>query len=217
MDPKSLGHRRQRRLGNTTIAGMNSTSFNIAVAAIRQANSEDPRLVPALGGDVPMELAHADALAGWVHRLVSDPSEALLLAAHGQHIRRWQHPRSEFPEGRTGYLRWRTTLYRFHAGECDRLLREAAVPDETRARVSQLVSKQCPPGDAEAQALEDGLCLVFLETQFASLAARLADARMVDVVRKTWRKMSPAARDAALALQLSPVERDLIERALAPV
>ena len=195
---------------------MTGTPFERSVEAIQQANSHDPRTEVVDGVDVPWEVAHANALVGWVHRLLPTPSEGLILAAHGQHIRRWEHPRDEFPDGRTGYLRWRTALYRFHAAECARLLRDNGVPEETVSRVELLVSKRCPPDDAEAQALEDALCLVFLEKQFAGLAGRLADAKTVDVVRKTWRKMSPAAHEAALGLPLSPSERDIIQRALAP-
>ncbi|MGD9934540.1 MAG: DUF4202 domain-containing protein [Dehalococcoidia bacterium] len=195
---------------------MTRTPFERAVEAIQQANSNDPRTELVDGVAVPWEIAHANALVAWIERLQPAPSQELLLAAYGQHIRRWEHPRSEFPEGRTGYLRWRTTLYRFHATACARLLRESDVSEAAITRVEQLVSKQCPRGDAEAQALEDALCLVFLERQFAALAGRLADSKTVDVVRKTWRKMSPAAHEAALALPLSPSERDIIQRALAP-
>lgn len=195
---------------------MSTTPFERAVAALCQANSEDPRRVEADGVSVPQEVAHANALVAWVRRLTDDPPDALVLAAYGQHIRRWQHPRSEYPEGRTGYLRWRTALYAFHAAECSRLLRESGVAEATVQRVAQLVAKKCPPGDADAQALEDGLCLVFLENEFADLAGRLGDDRTVEVVRKTWRKMSPAARNAALGLPLSPAERDIVERAIAP-
>ena len=101
---------------------MSQTPFQRAIAAIDHANSDDPRQIVVGGRSLPWEIAHAEALSGWVGRLLPEPSEAVLLAARGQHIRRWLHPRDTFPQGRTGYLRWRTTLYRFHAAECRRIL-----------------------------------------------------------------------------------------------
>jgi hypothetical protein len=80
--------------------------------------------------------------------------------------------------------------------------------------VQDLVRKRGLGRDPEVQALEDALCLVFLETQLAEIASRMPDEKLLDVLRKTLRKMSPAAKALASGLELGARERDLLERAL---
>ena len=138
-------------------------------------------------------------------KLRPDASEALLLAARAHHIRRWAVPRSTYPEGREGYLRWRSELHRHHAGTVAAILEGEGYDGETIARVQDIVHKRQLARDPEVQTLEDALCLVFLETQFHDLAARLDSAKMVEVMRKTFLKMSPAGQRAALELPLDPV------------
>lgn len=188
--------------------------FERAIALIDAANAADPTTITV--GEVrgPKELVHSEMLTRWVRELAPEPSEALLLAARGQHIRRWEHPRSSYPEGRRGYLRWRTGLYTFHAETTAALLREAGYDDATIARVSAVIRKQGLGHDPEVQVIEDGLCLVFLETQLAALAGRTDREKMLDILRKTWRKMSPAAHKHALALTFAPEEHSLIREAL---
>jgi hypothetical protein len=145
---------------------------------------------------------------------VPGASEALLLAARAHHVRRWAIPRSGFPADRAGYHRWRTTLQEHHARIAAEILREQGYDASTQARVQDLVRKRGLGRDPEVQALEDALCLVFLETQLAELATRMPDEKLVDVLRKTLRKMSPAGKRHAVGLELGPRERSLVERAL---
>ena len=189
--------------------------FARAIAAIDAANAEDPETIEIDGEAKPKELTHSELLGGWVRRLDPAPSEALLLAARGHHIRRWTRPRSSYPAGRSGYLRWRRELQLFHAEEVGRILREAGYDEPALARVQQIVRKERLRSDPEVQTLEDGLNLVFLQTQFDELRERLADdEKLVAIVRRTWRKMSPRGREAALGLELSERGRAIVEQAL---
>lgn len=189
--------------------------FEQAIARIDDANAADPNVLVVGGVARPKEVVHAEMLTRWVGELLPSASDAVLLSARAQHIRRWEHPRSELPDGRTGYLRWRTQLKDFHAELAASILTDLDYDAVSIERVRTLIRKRAPTSDPEAQALEDGLCLVFMETQFQSLNDRLADDKMVEVLRKTWLKMSPAGRTFALALDLAPHHRDLVERALA--
>ncbi|MEP6872519.1 MAG: DUF4202 domain-containing protein [Anaerolineaceae bacterium] len=188
--------------------------FAKAIALIDAANAADPNVMRYGGADRPKELLHAEMLTRWVDTLRPDAPEALRLAARGQHIRRWEHPRSDYPEGRTGYLRWRTGLYAFHADETAKLLQAAGYDDGTVKRVSEIIRKQGLGRDQDVQAVEDGLCLVFLETQLDELAGKVEREKMVTILRKTWKKMSERARELALALTFEPDERALIADAL---
>jgi len=188
-----------------------------AIAAIDAANARDPNAIEAAGVAGPKELVHARMMTAWIERLVPEPGEALLLAARAHHIRRWEVPRSTYPEGRGGYLRWRTDLHRFHAEATAAILADEGYDEATIARVSELLHKRGLGRDPEVQALEDALALVFLETQFSAFAARTDRAKTIDILRRTWRKMSAAGHDAALTLagSLEAEDRALLEAALA--
>ena len=189
--------------------------FDDALARFDQANAEDPS--HELIGDTPQpkELVYAQRMTAWLDRLAPDASEPLRLAARCQHIRRWVIARSEFPPGRDGYRRWRTTLAAYHAQTAGAILREAGYGDATVARVEALVRKVRLKADADTQTLEDVICLVFLEHYLPAFATKHDDAKLVDILRKTWRKMSERGRSAALELDLAPEIRTLVERAIA--
>ena len=194
---------------------MASEQFARAIAAIDAANAADPNQVVVRGIECPKELAHAQLVTEWVEKLEPDASEALLLAARAHHLRRWTIPRASYPEGRSGYLRWRKQLHEKHATEVAEILADAGYDDATNARVQDLVRKRGLGRDAEVQVLEDSLCLVFAETQLLDLAARVDADKMVDVVRKTLVKMSPRAIALAGELDLPPDARALLARASA--
>lgn len=188
--------------------------FERAIAAMDAANSADPNLLVVGDRSGPKELVHAEMLTRWVTSLSGEPSEALLLAARGHHLERWRWHRSDYPEGRGGYLRWRTDLHSRHAERVAEILRESGYDGATVERVSTLIHKRGLGRDAEVQVLEDGLCLVFLESQFDELAGRLPDAKMAAIIRKTWNKMSEAGRARALEV-VSPAQAATVTAALA--
>ena len=193
--------------------------FERAVAAIDAANAGDPNRIDVDGEAQPKELTHARMLGAWVRRLDPAASEALLLAAHAHHVRRWTIPRDSFPPGRSGYLRWRAHLRAFHADEAERLLRDVGYDDATIERVRQIVLKQgltrdTATTDPDVQTFEDGLGLVFLETQFAEMAARIDDdEKMARIIARTWRKMSARGHEAARALDYGERAQAILERA----
>jgi Domain of unknown function (DUF4202) len=186
-----------------------------ALAAIDAANADDPQRIRVRGAERPKELAHAELVSEWVLRLAPEASDALLLAARAHHVRRWEIPRADYPEGRAGYHRWRVALQEHHARTADAVLEREGWDEATRRRVGELVRKRGLGRDPEVQVLEDALCLVFLETQLRDVAARLPAAKLEDVARKTLRKMSPEARRRAAELPLDPRERALLARATA--
>lgn len=191
---------------------MSDDRFTRAIAAIDAANAADPTIIVIDGQERPKELAHAELVTEWVHRLDSDPSEPLRLVARAHHLRRWTIPRASYPSGRSGYLKWRKTLHEQHALEVAEILEQVGYDDATVARVQDLVRKRGLGKDPEVQTLEDALCLVFVQTQFRALAARLDSETLVGVIEKTKRKMSPRAVELALGLDLTPDERALLER-----
>ena len=190
--------------------------FEAALARFDEANARDPNLVEGEGGSRPRELVYSQWLWDWVLRLSPNASEPLRLAARCQHICRWQVPRESYPMTRPGYLKWRQDLKQFHARTAGDVLKEVGYSEPVIARVQELNLKKNLPQDPEVQVLEDALCLVFLEHQFGELARKATDEKMVNALRKSWQKMSPAARELALSLPYGAHEKELIEHALTP-
>ncbi len=162
----------------------------------------------------PSELEYAQRLTAWVVRLSPEASDALRIAARGQHVRRWTIPRDQYPAGRAGYLKWRETLKRFHADTVAEAMQAEGYPAEAIARVRELIMKQRLGDDSETQVLEDALCLIFLESQFSDLRRKAPEPVFREAVRKTWAKMSPAARLLALALPMPPEDRRYLDEVL---
>jgi hypothetical protein len=123
--------------------------------------------------------------------------------------------RSSYPMTRPGYLKWREDLKKFHAEKTGEILRSVGYPEAMIAKVQALNLKKNFPQDPDSRVLEDALCLVFLEFQFAELAAKTADDKMINALQKSWKKMTPTGRDRAMELKFGPKEKSLLERALA--
>jgi hypothetical protein len=178
------------------------SAYERARELIDDAHAADPRRTAEGRAE---ELVYADRMEAWVVRLVPAASPALRLGARCQHLERWSVPRADYPEGKVGYLMWRRFLYTKQADRAQALLLQAGVSEAEAAEVATWVSKTGLKTNAGTQALEDAACLVFLENEIADFAAQHADyprEKFVDIIRKTWKKMSPAAQSAALTLSL---------------
>lgn len=192
-----------------------SDRFTEAIARIDEANADDPNTITVDGEQRPKEQAHAEMVSAWVRRLDPDATEVQLLAARAHHLRRWTVPRSDHPQGRSGYLRWRTALKKQHADEVGAILTDVGYDDDEIERVGQIIRKQGLASDPQVQTHEDALCLVFLATQLDETLAKLTDDQhRIDVLRKTAAKMSPEALEIAGGLDYSPGSARLLGRAL---
>jgi hypothetical protein len=181
---------------------------------IDRAHAADPNLTPE---GRPVELVYADRMEAWIGRLIPDAPELMLLAARCQHLERFLVPRKSFPEGKVGYHAWRRSLYTKQAERARELLIAAGVHPGDAADVSTWVSKTGLHTNPGTQALEDAACLVFLENEITAFAAQHAEYtadKFVEILRKTWRKMSPEAQRQALALQLPESIAAMVKAAL---
>jgi hypothetical protein len=191
--------------------------LDAALAAIDAANAADPTTVELDGRTWPLARAHGTLAVAWVRRLDPDATDAQLLAASAHHLRRWESPRSDFPDGRAGYLRWRTAAKKRHAAEVAELLAAAGYGEDVIDRVQRIVRKEGLGSDPAVQVHEDAVCLAFLETQLDELAGSLGEEKTVDVLVKTLAKMSPAGIEAAADVGLSEQGVALVRCAVARV
>jgi tRNAThr (cytosine32-N3)-methyltransferase len=182
--------------------------------SIDAAHSADPNRT---SDDRPAELVYANRLETWVARLVPNASPLLRLAARCQHLERWSVPRDSYPEGKAGYFAWRKSLYHRQAGRARELLIAAGVSYSEATDAADWVSKSGLKTNPGTQALEDAACLVFLENEIGAFAtghATYPREKFVDIIRKTWRKMSPPAQNLAIGMPLPAAVASLVQEAV---
>ena len=187
----------------------------LAAQAIDAANALDPNLVTVRGTRQPLALVHGQLAVEWVQVLRAGADPLLLIAARAHHLRRWELPRSQYPEGKAGYHRWKRDQRQRHADDVAALLAPLGFTDAEVALVQGWIRREALSTDPGSQAVEDAACLVFIETQLADVATKLDHDHLVDVIRKTAKKMSPAALDAVGGIPLGEVEQRLLADALA--
>jgi len=176
------------------------TDLDSTIAAIDEANSHDPN---SFRGE-PLALWQGRSASGWLEKLDPEAGDALQLAVRAHHLRRWELARSDYPEGRAGYLRWRRDNKAHQAESLASLMRSDGWPEATVERTGEILGRTKLRSDAETQSLEDAACLVFLETQFDDMLDQTDHDHLVTIVVKTLKKMSPAAVTLAASIGLTP-------------
>ena len=195
---------------------MRTSKLEQVIARIDEVNAGDPKRDTHDGNEYPKEQIYGIRMMAWVERLDSGASDALKIAARAQHIRRWEVARDTYPEGKAGYYAWRTFLYGFHGEKAGELMREVGYGEDVIADMQAIMQKKNLKKNAGTQTLEDAAALVFLENHFLDFADRddMDEDKLVDILQKTWGKMSDAGHDAALKLVLPDEAAALVAKAL---
>ena len=180
------------------------------------ANAQDPNTETLSGQPIAKELIYGQRMTAQLHKFLQSPSEELQLATRSQHICRWKIPRNDYPMDRQGYKKWRLDLAVFHGETAGDILLKNSYSTDTVERVKDLLLKRGLKRDHEVQALEDVACLVFLEFYLEDFATKHDEAKLIDIIQKTWNKMSDAGHAAALKLPLSEAMLSLVTKALQP-
>jgi Domain of unknown function (DUF4202) len=184
------------------------------LATFDLANQQDPNKELVNGEMVAKEWIYAQRMTARLHVFCDSPSEVLQLATRSQHICRWKIPRDAYPMDRSGYKKWRLDLAVFHGETAGNIMAEQGYDAETIERVKDLLLKRGLKRDDEVQVLEDVICLVFLEFYLEDFAAKHDEPKLIDIIQKTWNKMSDKGHAAALELPLSDSMLQLITKAL---
>ena len=187
--------------------------FDDAIRMFDQANSEDPNIEVINGQPMPKGLVYGQRMSARLAVFAPDAPETVKLAARAQHIRRWEVPRDTYPEGRAGYLKWRTDLYKRHGDIAGAIMKDVGYDGETIERVQTLLRKRGLKTDPEVQLMEDVICLVFLEHYFHDFAHQHDEQKLIPILQKTWNKMTDKAHEAALALDYAPEDLAVIQKA----
>lgn len=181
---------------------MSQTQFEEAIKLIDLKNDDDPERISHQGTTHKKEQLHSELMTQWVKELDPSATEAQLIAARANHLRRWELARSDYTKGRKGYLQWRKEQAKRHSDLVREILEQVKYEEDVIVRVGEIIEKKNLKSDAQIQTHEDALCLVFLETQQDSLMARLleeeesgeaAEIKLQEILEKTFKKMSPVA------------------------
>lgn len=196
------------------------TLLNKTIELIDAANSEDPNLVKDENGkEWPKELLYSIRMTDMLDRFRPDADDVAKISMRGQHIQRWTSARNTFPMDRQGYLQWRTQLYKFHANTTAEIMQKVGYDKESIERVKKAVGKRGIKINKDTQLLEDVTDLVFIEhymLAFAEKHPEYDEEKWLDIIRKTWQKMSESAQQYALAgnIKLPEALIPLIQKAV---
>ena len=193
---------------------MKPTRFETAIAIIDKKNEEDPNTYQVAGLEYSKELLYSQRMTRKLLQFDPDASKALQIAARAQHICRWKIARKEYPMDRVGYLKWREELKKMHANLTGEILEQVGFDDQFVDRVQKIILKKLIKKNEESQTLEDTICLVFLDYYFDEFAAKHTDEKIIDILKKTWVKMSDKGHAAALLLPFSEKSLALVQQAI---
>lgn len=195
---------------------MSQDRFHQTISEIDALNSLDPHLEFHGNIQVPKELLYGQRMSVMLLEFDQEASESLKIAARAQHIQRWKSPRENYPMDRKGYLLWRTELKKFHGELAASIMKKHGYSAEEIQKVDDLINKRRLKSDPETQTLEDVVCLVFLRFYFDDFIEkhRQEEAKIIDIIQKTWKKMSEKGHEAALQLPHSETAMGLIQKAL---
>jgi len=193
-----------------------SDRFQTTLAAFDAANAQDPNKEVADGKETPKELIYGQRMSATLEKFAPDAPETVKLAVRAQHIQRWKIPRSDYPMDRIGYHKWKNTLLAFHADTAGKIMQETGYDDATIERVKTIIRKEKLKQDADVQMLEDVVDLVFIHYYLIPFAKQYEnnEEKFIDIVRKTWKKMSDKGHEAALKLPIPEHLMPLIVKAI---
>jgi hypothetical protein len=199
---------------------MTQQVFDKAVSLMDASNSEDPNVEVDDGKEWPKELLYSHRMSDMLERYKPAADDVAKLAIRGQHIQRWKSPRDDYPMDRKGYHQWRANLYKFHAGIVAELMGQAGYDEEAQERARKAVSKRSLKKNEDTQLLEDVAGLVFIEhymLAFAEKHPEYSEEKWIDIIQKTWKKMSADAHEFALSgsLKLPEPLIPLIQKSVA--
>lgn len=177
-------------------------------------NARDPHTETSDGALVPKELLYGQRMTRKLNEYSPGAPEYLQLAARCQHIGRWEIPRGSYPMDRKGYLQWRSAEKLHHVQIAEPILQRIGYGPEVIEKVKFLLLKKELATNADTQLLEDVVCLVFIQHYLEEFASQHDDEKVVDILRKTIKKISPRCLEEASKLNISERMQGLMLQAV---
>jgi len=185
--------------------------YTKAVSAINALHETDSNLDIVNGSEKPSELVYSQRMLETLAGFSSNADFALQLAVQCEHIERWKIARNLFPMDKPGYFQWRKAVMEFQLSRTVETLKTVGIDDADSAEVTDILSKKGKEKNDKAQIVEDVACIVFVQWYLEAFAAKHDFEKVVDIVRKTVKKMSNEGLNAVQAKPLS----DYVHKVLA--
>lgn len=192
---------------------MTKEKLERAFSLFDEYNSNDPNHEEWGGKVYPKELLYALRMSERLNKFAPQAPEYVHLAIRCQHVGRWEIARNTYPMDRKGYLQWRNILKQHHAGLAEKMLQECGYDQHTIERVKFLLLKKELYTNPDTQLLEDIVCLVFVEYYLEDFASKHPEEKVIDILKKTLKKMSPRAIKEAGSLLHTAHAKELLKRA----
>lgn len=203
---------------NYSLDNPSGSQLSKVLKAIDAINQEDPNSTIINNESQPKELVYGRYMTECLNQYWPVANENLQIAVRAQHIKRWHLKRSEFPEGKQGYLTWRKELGKFHAELAKQLMLENSYDEYDAEQTACIIRKEKLKSNPDSQTLEDVACLVFLQYYFDEFSAKYTqvnnEEKIIRIVQLTWKKMSERGHDIALSLTLPDHLAALVNKAL---
>src|SRR6186713_2922538 len=188
--------------------------FEKAITTFDAYNLNDPHQEEVEGMLVSKEGLYAQRMSARLDDFYPGAPEYLKLAAHCQHIGRWEIPRESYPMDKKGYLQWRNVLKTHHAKLAGQILESCRYDESVIDKVKFVLVKKELYTNPDTQVLEDVVCLVFIEYYLEEFAEKHEPEKVVDILQKTLKKMSARAMEEAGKIPVSERIRVLIHQAV---
>ncbi len=192
---------------------MSATQLQEAFFRFDTYNAIDPNREEFEGKTYPKEVLYAERMTKKLNDYAPEAPEYMQLAVRCQHIGRWEIARNSYPMDRPGYLMWRSQLKLHHAQIAEPILKACGYDEETIEKVKALLLKKQLKQNPDTQLIEDVICLVFVEYYLDDFAKQHSEEKMVDILKKTLKKISPHGIEEALKINMTDHVKQLILKA----
>lgn len=192
---------------------MSATPLQQAFAKFDAYNATDPNQEEVEGKTYPKEVLYAKRMTKKLNDYAPNAPEYMQLAVRCQHIGRWEIARDSYPMDRAGYLMWRSQLKLHHTKIAEPILAECGYDEETINKVKALLLKKNLNQNSDTQLIEDVICLVFVEFYLDDFIQKHSEEKMIDILKKTLKKISPQGIEEALKISMTDQVKDLILKA----
>jgi len=192
---------------------MSATQLQEAFFRFDTYNAIDPNREEFEGKTYPKEVLYAERMTKKLNDYAPETPEYMQLAVRCQHIGRWEIARNSYPMDRPGYLMWRSQLKLHHTKIAGPILKACGYNEETIDKVKFLLLKKQLHQNPDTQLIEDVICLVFVEYYLDDFAKQHSEEKMVDILRKTLKKISPRGIEEALKINMTDQVKQLILQA----
>lgn len=188
--------------------------YHKAIIAIEQIHSKDITQEQHNGSLIPAEFLYGKRMLKTLELVSPESSYAMKLAVQCQHLQRWGVPRSSYTYDRRGYHEWRREVMKYQLEQTINLLSSISIDEIDIKWIAQVINAQENKADSNGLIIMDTACLVFLKWYMEPFAKKHESEKVLDILKKTFRKMSTDAQNLISKLDLPESSLQVLNQAI---